>query len=1036
MSITNVKIHPAIGIARVGNSPDDFFIGPELPGDRSIPPGGYKDDKCRIKRQGARFRLFAYHNDGSTSEITADHADITWTVHLANKKASVGGRNPLTPTTDLIIEPSPRTLTGPNQRQAFDTGKIKFSDTPAVIVPLGEIRSDNVGRLLVLGGFGKSDSPRDPPDVIEKFYYTPGWYDDISDGPVSATVKIRSTGQTFVAEQAWVIVGPPKFAPGIDNVITLYDELLDIGVTAGWVPLTNSFYTSHIYPILERARNMKWVYDVMGAHTWRHPVIDPALRNTIFSRLKAPSTESEDGTENMPMINEGDRRNGRLTKTQYKFMQMWKDGAFVNDWIGPPSPPSEVTPQGMDQAALENAVGGAFYPGIEVGGITQCPVLEQSNYISLFRFQPWLKQGDLTAYMAIPWQADFKACGDNWWPVPRPNYVIPQGTSTYQTWDRDVGSSEDMVTSWHTLGFIVRQGDEYVEVDRCAGTFVTLLTPHLNFKDVPQGPMNMARKSTLAVLFEVKSTGGPVTLQFQSGPVHPRIKRFRSSVSIGPTIANEIVTARLAITYETGLVGEAVTDHVTIRNPADGKTWDVTITANTIDRKRTAIALVLDRSAAMNERLGNSENKHKHSQEASTVFVDTMLEGDGLAIVRFNEVADLLRGVTTIGSPIDPSHLARINAKSILKGPEFEPSGAVSLGHGIYEGHKALDASELNYDVKALLVITGSKENRERRIADVAAEINERTYAVGFGTPENINVPALQTLSSNHGGYMLVTGNIANDKYFIAQKYLLQILADINNTQFVVGRESELISGKEHSIPFYITEADMGIDVVLLAKYPEQVEFRLQTPNGFLIKPHNTTSKIHYVTSSGISYYRVVLPVELERDRLDQGGTWHAVFARRIPIEESHNGQPKVATEVEPGRGKEGEKDESFQPTPVPYSFLVHSYSNLSFKAWLRQTTYEPGGSVFLGASMEQDGASHEKGTYVWADVTRPDGTITSIVFREEEESRFSAVFNTTIPGVYQIRVRSNGRSNLGYPFQREQSLSASAWHGGDLDAK
>jgi hypothetical protein len=27
MAITHIKIHPAIGVARVGNSPDEFFIG-------------------------------------------------------------------------------------------------------------------------------------------------------------------------------------------------------------------------------------------------------------------------------------------------------------------------------------------------------------------------------------------------------------------------------------------------------------------------------------------------------------------------------------------------------------------------------------------------------------------------------------------------------------------------------------------------------------------------------------------------------------------------------------------------------------------------------------------------------------------------------------------------------------------------------------------------------------------------------------------------------------------------------------------------
>ena len=83
------KIHPAIGIARIGNSPDKFFIGPEIPGINKIPAGGYKDEKMRVKRQAARFRIFGYDQEGNVvEEITSANADIRWSVHLANKKAS------------------------------------------------------------------------------------------------------------------------------------------------------------------------------------------------------------------------------------------------------------------------------------------------------------------------------------------------------------------------------------------------------------------------------------------------------------------------------------------------------------------------------------------------------------------------------------------------------------------------------------------------------------------------------------------------------------------------------------------------------------------------------------------------------------------------------------------------------------------------------------------------------------------------------------------------------------------------------------
>jgi len=75
---TLYKIHPAIGVARLGNSPDEFFIGPERIGERPNPPGGFKDAQCRVKRQGARFRIFAHHDDGTIEEIADAEADITW----------------------------------------------------------------------------------------------------------------------------------------------------------------------------------------------------------------------------------------------------------------------------------------------------------------------------------------------------------------------------------------------------------------------------------------------------------------------------------------------------------------------------------------------------------------------------------------------------------------------------------------------------------------------------------------------------------------------------------------------------------------------------------------------------------------------------------------------------------------------------------------------------------------------------------------------------------------------------------------------
>lgn len=1064
MAITAIKIHPAIGIARVGNSPDEFFIGPERLWEPPDPPGGFKDSQCRVKRQAARFRLFAYHDDDTVTELTADDATITWTVHVANRKAIT--RN-TAPAADLTIDPGSRTLTNPNQLTPFDTGTITFPGEQPVTVPLGEARTDDNGRLLVLGGFGKSASPTG--QNITNFLDNEGWYDDVSDGPVSAHVEINSTGEEFDAAGAWVIVAPPKFAPQIDNVISLYDTVFQMAVDQGWLsgPATPS-YTDDIYPILQRARTTQAVRNVFGAHTWADPVYAQATKQLIFDRLKNPGG----GGGDMPEL-----ISGELTQTQYAVMQAWLNGNFAQDWTGPPAASAQLTPAELDAAALAACVGDAFYPGIEAGGIAAIPIVDPANYVGaadpMRLDHTAASPGQLGEFMAVPWQADFYACGSNWWPVPRPNSVVPQGSGSYQAWDRDVNSYLEMINEWDTLGFVVQQGSDYVEVDRCDTTFITLLTPHLIFQDVPQGPMGMSRKMALAIAFEVKSTGSAVTLDVQpgDGPAHSRLTLVATSDTVGPTAGDDIETARLWVIYETGSVGETITDEVTVSHVASGQSWTVSITADTVARKVAAATLVLDRSGSMSEDRGDGQSKYQSLKEAASIFVDVMLEGDGVGIARYNQDAQPLQGVTPLGPPGDPFDAARQNTKDVINGPGLTPQGATSIGDGIYEGRQLLTAAGGSYDVKALVVLTDGKENRYRYISDVAAEIDERTYSVGLGTPQNTSAAALQTISGNHGGYLLVTGAITGDNRFVLQKYFLQILAGISNADVVLDPDGVLVGGQEQRIPFQLTDADSGVDVIVLTEHPKAVDFRLQTPSGFIIEPWRARaeSSMRWVLAPGVQYYRVVLPTELFAGRFDQAGTWHVLVTigkprveppfdperppiRGGPIRETAPGRRDDVRRV-PLRRERGPQIEGAAPAGVagadvagiasyerdrrrlPYSVLVHSYSNLSLRGSLRQDGYEPGSTVSLGATLAESGAPARHGASVWADVRRPDGTASRVDLSESDAGAFAGSFVTSEPGVYSCRIRASGRTRRGYPFQRDQVLTAVVWHGGDRDS-
>ena len=150
--IVNYKIHPGLGIARMGNSPDEHFVGPLTPGETPDPEGGFKDKLGRIKRQAAEFRIYGYNKDGvAVKEITADDAEIVWNARLVNRKPEhhqfVGlwwesqypefvAENPKRPPLRneevldskdreklLVIDPGPRTIQGRRTKGVkFDTG--------------------------------------------------------------------------------------------------------------------------------------------------------------------------------------------------------------------------------------------------------------------------------------------------------------------------------------------------------------------------------------------------------------------------------------------------------------------------------------------------------------------------------------------------------------------------------------------------------------------------------------------------------------------------------------------------------------------------------------------------------------------------------------------------------------------------------------------------------------------------------------------------------------------------------------------------
>lgn len=409
--IKSVAIYPPIGISRIGNS-TEYFFAPDIPGVELTPEGGYKDGDGRVKKQVARFRIYAFDAKGNVlGEINADAKNsIEWRVDVANVKAAwyefnnaldiPGGgvpseyRNSSITGDDraqLAIIPSPVTITGTNTKgdeYSFDDGEF-FGKK----VKLGHVETDVAGRLLFFGGDGDSESKDNKPAIT--FANNQGWHDDTCDGVIRATVTIDGT--QYEAEPANVAVTPPNFGPGLYGVVTMNDVVQDLFIREMNYPDSAKdgvvFY-EHIYPMLERMTDTEWVnqgfFMLFGQNS---PVNFRAL--SMIRQLESPSEENEvlrkrifawfrdpsskdytpakvppfygDGFDEYEDINIVDLP---ITQTQYNRLEKWAKGDFTTGTPKKYVPFDDLSPaeqlNALNQAPMEECLGGPFHPGIEL----------------------------------------------------------------------------------------------------------------------------------------------------------------------------------------------------------------------------------------------------------------------------------------------------------------------------------------------------------------------------------------------------------------------------------------------------------------------------------------------------------------------------------------------------------------------------------------------------------------------------------------------------------------------------------------------
>ena len=178
--------------------------------------------------------------------------------------------------------------------------------------------------------------------------------------------------------------------------------------------------------ILKQFRNPKPTVNNLGKELW------PSFYGDAVDALSPGTTPNADSSLADP------RSLASLSESQLTWLQAWADGKFVND--PPPTPAGSLDqvdlalqPATLDEAALAFCLADAFHPGCEL----TWPVRIRHLYSGLFRIKrrpagfvepdygdvltPAVAvsptgplngsaAGDLTRWMAVPWQTDTASC--------------------------------------------------------------------------------------------------------------------------------------------------------------------------------------------------------------------------------------------------------------------------------------------------------------------------------------------------------------------------------------------------------------------------------------------------------------------------------------------------------------------------------------------------------------------------------------------------------------------------------------------------
>lgn len=546
---------------------------------------------------------------------------------------------------------------------------------------------------------------------------------------------------------------------------------------------------------------------------------------------------------------------------------------------------------------------------------------------------------------------------------------------------------------------------------------VNLATPTVDFNDVPTS-LSVVR----AARFDVNSCVG-VSFQVLNLPAAPFALESLSVISAspaGPSPWRAYVWFRL----NAGTVGTLVAQQVTIRCLQTGEDFVVTLTGNVIERPSVAAQLVFDRSGSMLDSTDEGRTKEQVLKDSATAFVELMWDDNGIGINAYDQDPHPILDVAVAGAP--GSAGGRDAALDAIADHASNPSGLTAIGDGIELARSQLDSATGSWDSKAMIVLTDGIETASKTIAEVAdAVVDDRVFAIGMGTAEQIQPAALDTLTRGTGGYLLMTGLIGSDETFLLEKYYVQILAGVNNNDIVVDPEGWARPGVIERIPFDVTASDVEITAMVLGRPASVLTMALEAPDGQVVPISNAS--LEGRTAERTMHMRAGLPL-LVGGVPAHAGRWHLLLTVNY---KDYGHLPGQSVR---NRGRAGAWAGTPDVVGIHYSASVAAYSNLRMDLAVHQNSREPGATLTLVALLSEYGAPFLGYATVQVEMMRPDGSQVLVPLHavKNEPGRFEAHRQATQSGIYRCHFLAAGRTSHDEPFTREGLRTGTVWPGGD----